>query len=210
MNSATCARMTLPSLSMVSHCKPSPATDIGKQVDPTLASWMFAGSQWLPQRPVEVRCCISWSVCKCPRVCANVPSDLTLQEHMLSSCQWRCFLAFPEAFQMQVGVALPIFSLFFFLSLYLSIYLSIYLFIYLSIYLSISLSISLYIYIYKYISLYFSLLLFPDSPSIYIYIYIYVNIAVVLLSGPSVAFWGVIIWAKFVCYKTMFVENVIK
>ena len=36
------------------------------------------------------------------------------------------------------------------------------------------------------------------------YIYIY---AVVLLSGPSLAFWGVIIWAKFVFYKTLFVKK---
>ena len=35
-------------------------------------------------------------------------------------------------------------------------------------------------------------------------IYIY---AVVLLSGPSLAFWGVIIWAKFVFYKTLFVKK---
>ena len=41
----------------------------------------------------------------------------------------------------------------------------------------------------------------------YIYIYIY---AVVLLSGPSLAFWGVIIWAKFAFYKTLFVKNTIK
>ena len=41
----------------------------------------------------------------------------------------------------------------------------------------------------------------------HIYIYIY---AVVLLSGPSLAFWGVIIWAKFVFYKTLFVKNTIK
>ena len=34
--------------------------------------------------------------------------------------------------------------------------------------------------------------------------------AVVLLSGPSLAFWGVIIWAKFVFYKTLFVKNTIK
>ena len=33
---------------------------------------------------------------------------------------------------------------------------------------------------------------------------------VVLLSGPSLAFWGVIIWAKFVFYKTLFVKNTIK
>ena len=39
------------------------------------------------------------------------------------------------------------------------------------------------------------------------YIYIYV---VVLLSGPSLAFWGVIIWAKFLFfYKTLFVKNTI-
>ena len=42
---------------------------------------------------------------------------------------------------------------------------------------------------------------------IYLYIYIY---AVVLLSGPSLAFWGVIIWAKFAFYKTLFVKNTIK
>ena len=29
----------------------------------------------------------------------------------------------------------------------------------------------------------------------------------VLLSGPSLAFWGVIIWAKFVFYKTLFVKK---
>ena len=38
------------------------------------------------------------------------------------------------------------------------------------------------------------------SQSLYIY-------AVVLLSGPSLAFWGVIIWAKFVFYKTLFVKK---
>ena len=37
-----------------------------------------------------------------------------------------------------------------------------------------------------------------------VYIYIY---AVVLLSGPSLAFWGVIIWAKFAFYKTLFVKK---
>ena len=42
------------------------------------------------------------------------------------------------------------------------------------------------------------------SMHIYIYIYIY---AVVLLSGPSLAFWGVIIWAKFAFYKTLFVKK---
>ena len=36
--------------------------------------------------------------------------------------------------------------------------------------------------------------------------YIYIH-AVVLLSGPSLAFWGVIIWAKFAFYKTLFVKK---
>ena len=40
----------------------------------------------------------------------------------------------------------------------------------------------------------------------YINIYIYIY-AVVLLSGPSLAFWGVIIWAKFAFYKTLFVKK---
>ena len=40
----------------------------------------------------------------------------------------------------------------------------------------------------------------------YMYIYIY---AVVLLSGPSLAFWGVIIWAKLAFHKTLFVKNTI-
>ena len=31
-----------------------------------------------------------------------------------------------------------------------------------------------------------------------------------LLLGPSLAFWGVIIWAKFAFYKTLFVKNTIK
>ena len=43
-----------------------------------------------------------------------------------------------------------------------------------------------------------------EREDIYIYIYIY---AVVLLSGPSLAFWGVIFWAKFVFYKTLFVKK---
>ena len=41
---------------------------------------------------------------------------------------------------------------------------------------------------------------------IYVYIYIYIYV-VMLLSGPSLAFWGVIIWAKFVFYKTLFVKK---
>ena len=45
------------------------------------------------------------------------------------------------------------------------------------------------------------------SRDLFSYIYIY---AVVLLSGPSLAFWGVIIWAKFAFYKTLFVKNTIK
>ena len=40
----------------------------------------------------------------------------------------------------------------------------------------------------------------------HIYIYIYAC-AVVLLYGPSLAFWGVIIWAKFAFYKTLFVKK---
>ena len=44
---------------------------------------------------------------------------------------------------------------------------------------------------------------FDSTANIYIY-------AVVLLSGPSLAFWGVIIWAKFAFYKTLFVKNTIK
>ena len=32
----------------------------------------------------------------------------------------------------------------------------------------------------------------------------------VLLSGPRLAFWGVIIWAEFAFYKTLFVKNTIK
>ena len=54
----------------------------------------------------------------------------------------------------------------------------------------------------------------PHDTHIYVYIYIcmyvcmYVCIyAVVLLSGPSLAFWGVIIWAKFAFYKTLFVKK---
>ena len=43
--------------------------------------------------------------------------------------------------------------------------------------------------------------------SMHIYIYIYIYIAVVLLSGPSLAFWGVIIWAKFAFYKTLLVRK---
>ena len=35
-------------------------------------------------------------------------------------------------------------------------------------------------------------------------------LAVVLLSGPSLAFWGVIIWAKFAFYKTLFDKHTIK
>ena len=44
-------------------------------------------------------------------------------------------------------------------------------------------------------------------PTAYIYIYMH---AVVLLSGPSLAFWGVIIWAKFAFYETLFIKNTIK
>ena len=44
----------------------------------------------------------------------------------------------------------------------------------------------------------------PASAHIYICIYIY---AVVLLSGPSLAFWGVIIWAMFAFYKTLVVKK---
>ena len=45
-----------------------------------------------------------------------------------------------------------------------------------------------------------------DSVHVCIYIYIYIY-AVVLLSGPSLAFGGVIIWAKFAFYKTLFVNK---
>ena len=44
------------------------------------------------------------------------------------------------------------------------------------------------------------------SPSLSLSLSLYIY-AVVLLSGPSLAFWGVIIWAKFVFYKTLFVKK---
>ena len=39
--------------------------------------------------------------------------------------------------------------------------------------------------------------------------YIYIC-AVELLTGPSLAFWGVIIWAKFAFYKALFVKKPLK
>ena len=52
----------------------------------------------------------------------------------------------------------------------------------------------------------------PDNHSTaYIYIYIYQHIVVVLISGPSLAFWGVIIWAKFAFLQnTVCQKNTIK
>ena len=44
---------------------------------------------------------------------------------------------------------------------------------------------------------------------IYLYIYIYIY-AVELLSGPSLGVLNVIIWSKFVFYKTPIVKNTIK
>ena len=100
------------------------------------------------------------------------------------------------------------------LSFLVSPSLSPYFFFFLSLSLSLSLSLALFLSISLSHSLLFSPSLslslshFWGGSLFFLSLSIYIYIAVVLLSGPSLAFWGVIIWAKFVFFtKTLFVKK---